>query len=103
VFPTVRGGSDNTWAPPSAHSVAISNAPGCTWCSETSRATGKREVQVSPSRVQLLTGRARVVAASDEMVLDVGDYAVIPLAWESFEALEDAVVLLSAAVQGRKD
>jgi quercetin dioxygenase-like cupin family protein len=53
--------------------------------------------------LQLLTGRARVAAASDEVVLDAGDYAVIPLAWDSFEALEDAVVLLSAAVQGRKD
>jgi quercetin dioxygenase-like cupin family protein len=53
--------------------------------------------------LQLLTGRARIAAASDEVVLDAGDYAVIPLAWDSFEALEDAVVLLSAAVQGRKD
>jgi hypothetical protein len=28
---------------------------------------------------------------------------VIPLKWDSFEALEDSVVLLTAAVQGQKD
>jgi len=53
--------------------------------------------------LQLLRGRARVVAASDEVVLAAGDYTVIPLQWDSFEALEDSVVLLTAAVQGRKD
>ena len=53
--------------------------------------------------LQLLSGRARVVAASDEVVLAAGDYAVIPLEWDSFEALDDSVVLLTAAVQGRKD
>ena len=53
--------------------------------------------------LQLLSGRARVVAAADEVVLAAGDYAVIPLKWDSFEALEDSVVLLTAAVQGRKD
>jgi quercetin dioxygenase-like cupin family protein len=53
--------------------------------------------------LQLLSGRARVVAASDELTLVAGDYAVIPREWDSFEALEDTVVLLTAAVQGRKD
>jgi quercetin dioxygenase-like cupin family protein len=53
--------------------------------------------------VQLLSGRARVVAGSDEVILGVGDYAVIPLEWDSFEALDDTVVLLTAAVQGQKD
>lgn len=53
--------------------------------------------------LQLLSGRARVVAADDEVVLAAGDYAVIPLQWDSFEALDDSVVLLTAAVQGQKD
>jgi len=53
--------------------------------------------------VQLLSGRARVVAGSDEVILGVGDYAVIPPGWDSFEALDDTVVLLAAAVQGQKD
>jgi quercetin dioxygenase-like cupin family protein len=53
--------------------------------------------------LQLLSGRARVVAAADEVVLAAGDYTVIPLQWEAFEALEDSVVLLTAAVRGRKD
>jgi quercetin dioxygenase-like cupin family protein len=53
--------------------------------------------------LQLLSGRARVVAAADEVVLSAGDYTVIPLEWDAFEALEDTVVLLSAAVRGRKD
>lgn len=53
--------------------------------------------------LHLLSGRARVVAASDEVVLAAGDYAVIPLEWDSFEALDDSVVLLTAAVQGRQD
>lgn len=53
--------------------------------------------------LQLLRGRARVVAADDETVLAPGDYAVIPLEWDSFEALEDTVVLLTAAVQPRMD
>lgn len=52
--------------------------------------------------LQLLTGRARVVAGSDEAVLAAGDYVVIPLKWDSFEALEDSVVFLTAAVQSRK-
>lgn len=53
--------------------------------------------------LHLLSGRARVVAADDEVLLTAGDYAVIPPAWDSFEALDDTVVLLTAAVQGRKD
>lgn len=53
--------------------------------------------------LQLIRGRARVVAASDVAELVVGDYVVIPLKWDSFEALEDAVVLLTAAVQGMPD
>lgn len=51
--------------------------------------------------LQLLRGRARVVAATNEAELVTGDYAVVPLEWDSFEALEDTVVLLTAAVQGR--
>lgn len=50
--------------------------------------------------LQLIRGRARVVAASDAAELVTGDYVVIPLTWDSFEALEDTVVLLTAAVQG---
>jgi quercetin dioxygenase-like cupin family protein len=50
--------------------------------------------------LQLIRGRARVVAASDEAELVVGDYVVIPVEWDSFEALEDTVVLLTAAVEG---
>jgi quercetin dioxygenase-like cupin family protein len=53
--------------------------------------------------LQLLRGRARVVAASDDAELVTGDYAVIPLEWDSFEALEDTVVLLTASVQGLRD
>jgi hypothetical protein len=53
--------------------------------------------------VQLLSGRARVVAGADEVILGVGDYAVIPPEWDPFEALDDTVVLLTAAVQGQKD
>jgi quercetin dioxygenase-like cupin family protein len=53
--------------------------------------------------LQLIRGRARVVAASDAAELVVGDYAVIPLKWDSFEALEDTVVLLTATVQGSPD
>jgi len=53
--------------------------------------------------LQMLSGRARVVAAADEVVLAAGDYTVIPLEWDAFEALEDTVVLLTAAVRGRKD
>lgn len=51
--------------------------------------------------LQLLQGRARVVAASDDAELVAGDYAVIPRQWDSFEAVEDTVVLLTAAVKGR--
>jgi quercetin dioxygenase-like cupin family protein len=53
--------------------------------------------------LHLLRGRARVVAASDDAELAAGDYAVIPPEWDSFEALEDTVLLLTAAVQGRPD
>ena len=53
--------------------------------------------------LQLIRGRARVVAASDEADLVAGDYVVIPREWDSFEALEDTVVLLTAAVQGTPD
>jgi quercetin dioxygenase-like cupin family protein len=53
--------------------------------------------------LQLLRGRARVVAASDDAELVTGDYAVIPLEWDSFEALEDTVVLLTASVEGLPD
>jgi len=54
--------------------------------------------------LQLIRGRARVVAATNEAVdLDVGDYVVIPPQWDAFEALEDTVVLLTATVQGTPD
>jgi quercetin dioxygenase-like cupin family protein len=53
--------------------------------------------------LQLIRGRARVVAASDAVELVAGDYVVIPLKWDSFEALEDTVVLLTAVVQGTPD
>jgi len=53
--------------------------------------------------LQLIRGRARVVAVSDTADLVVGDYVVIPLEWDSFEALEDTVVLLTATVQGMPD
>jgi quercetin dioxygenase-like cupin family protein len=53
--------------------------------------------------LQLIRGRARVVAVSDTAELAAGDYVVIPLEWDSFEALEDTVVLLTAAVQGLPD
>ena len=53
--------------------------------------------------LQLIRGRARVVAASDDAELVAGDYVVIPHVWDSFEALEDSVVLLTAAVQGTPD
>jgi quercetin dioxygenase-like cupin family protein len=53
--------------------------------------------------LQLIRGRARVVAASDVAELVAGDYVVIPLKWDAFEALEDTVVLLTAAVQGTPD
>ena len=53
--------------------------------------------------LQLLRGRARVVAGSTDAELVAGDYAVIPAEWDSFEALVDSVVLLTAAVQGRPD
>ena len=52
---------------------------------------------------QLIRGRARVVAVSEAADLGAGDYVVIPLEWDSFEALEDTVVLLTAAVQGTPD
>jgi quercetin dioxygenase-like cupin family protein len=53
--------------------------------------------------LQIIRGRARVVAASDDVELVAGDYVVIPIEWDSFEALEDTVVLLTAAVQGTPD
>lgn len=53
--------------------------------------------------LQLIRGRARVVAGSDTAELGAGDYVVIPLQWDAFEALEDTVVLLTAAVQGTPD
>ena len=53
--------------------------------------------------LQVLQGRARVVAADTDAELAAGDYAVVPHMWDSFEALEDTVVLLTAAVQGRPD
>ena len=53
--------------------------------------------------LQVLQGRARVVAAGTDVELAAGDYAVVPPVWDSFEALEDTVVLLTAAVQGRPD
>lgn len=51
----------------------------------------------------LIRGRALVVAASDTAELVAGDYVVIPLRWNSFEAIEDTVVLLTATVQGTPD
>lgn len=53
--------------------------------------------------LQLIRGRARVVATAEVVELTAGDYLVIPLEWDSFEALEDTVVLLTAAVQGTPD
>jgi quercetin dioxygenase-like cupin family protein len=53
--------------------------------------------------LQVLRGRARVVAADTDAELAAGDYAVVPQMWDSFEALEDTVVLLTATVQGRAD
>jgi quercetin dioxygenase-like cupin family protein len=53
--------------------------------------------------LQLLRGHARVVAALDATELMAGDYVVIPRRWDSFEALEDSVVLLTAAVHGLPD
>jgi quercetin dioxygenase-like cupin family protein len=50
--------------------------------------------------LQLIRGRARVVAGSDDAELVAGDYVVIPVKWDSFEALEDTVVLLTASVAG---
>jgi quercetin dioxygenase-like cupin family protein len=53
--------------------------------------------------IQLLRGRARVIAASETADLVAGDYVVIPLQWDSFEALDDTVIVLTAAVQGTPD
>lgn len=53
--------------------------------------------------LQIIRGRARVVAVSDDAELVAGDYVVVPIEWDSFEALEDTVVLLTAAVQGTPD
>lgn len=50
--------------------------------------------------LQIIRGHARVVADTDEVELKPGDYVVIPRLWDSFEALEDTVVLLTAAVLG---
>jgi hypothetical protein len=44
-----------------------------------------------------------VVAASDDVEVVAGDYVVIPLQWDSFEALEDTVLLLTATVFGTPD
>jgi len=51
----------------------------------------------------MIRGRARVAAASGVAQLVAGDYVVIPLEWDSFEALEDTVVLLTASVHGSPD
>ena len=53
--------------------------------------------------LQLIRGRARVVAGTDVVELAAGDYVVIPLQWDAFEALEDTIVLLTAAVRGTPD
>lgn len=53
--------------------------------------------------LQLLRGSARVVAGSDSVEMAAGDYLVVPLQWDAFEALEDTVVLLTGAVQGHPD
>lgn len=50
--------------------------------------------------LQLIRGRARVVAGEDATELTAHDYAVVPLEWDAFEALDDTVVLLTAAVWG---
>ena len=52
--------------------------------------------------LHMLRGRARVVAGSDHADLVAGDYVVIPVEWDVFEAIEDTVVLLTAAVKGAK-
>lgn len=53
--------------------------------------------------LQMIRGRARVVAMADTLELVAGDYVVIPSEWDSFEAVEDTLVLLTAAVQGKPD
>ena len=53
--------------------------------------------------LHVLQGRARVVAAGTDAELAAGDYAVVPSVWDSFGALEDTVLLLTAVVQGRPD
>ena len=53
--------------------------------------------------LQMIRGRARVVAASGDAQLVAGDYVIVPQEWDSFEALEDTVVLLTASVQGSPD
>jgi len=53
--------------------------------------------------LQLIRGRARVVAGPDAAELVAGDYVVIPHQWDAFEALDDTLVLLTAAVQGMPD
>lgn len=53
--------------------------------------------------LHLIRGRAQVVAGPDTAELAPGDYVVIPLQWDSVEALEDTVVLLTAAVRGTPD
>lgn len=50
--------------------------------------------------LQVIQGRARVVAGDDTTELAANGYAVVPLEWDSFEALEDTVVLLTASVWG---
>jgi quercetin dioxygenase-like cupin family protein len=53
--------------------------------------------------LQLIRGRARIVAGSQATEVGPGDYVVIPLEWDAFEALDDTVVLLTAAVLGSPD
>jgi quercetin dioxygenase-like cupin family protein len=53
--------------------------------------------------LHLIRGRARVIAGPHTAELAPGDYVVIPPEWDSVEAVEDTVVLLTAAVQGKPD
>ncbi len=53
--------------------------------------------------LHVLRGRARVLAPSEEVELGANDYVVVPLVWDSLEALEDTVLVLSASVQGGGD
>ena len=53
--------------------------------------------------LQMIRGRAQVVTASGDAHVVAGDYVVVPQTWDSFEALDDTVVLLSATVEGSPD